>query len=226
VAAAAVAGRIDGGRRVIVGQRRRRAGGAGGCAPRLSIAALDGTGRRLLPALQFDGGLYTRCLSFNHAQLHGRYVFAWVDGKAQGQDISGLEGTTVAALDVDGGPRARWRSVQWPYRYSDGSTGVEIGPAAKDSAMYWEELDEDGSVFSLELVALPRDVLHAPQDGTTPTTADPITPKATTACDIAATTDAIYELANARCRPWADFGGPVGGAIHRITNPVFRPQGD
>jgi hypothetical protein len=220
---AAVAGLIDGGRRVIVGRQRGHAGGAGGCAPRLSIAGLDGLGRRLLPAVQFDGGLYTHCTGFGHAELHGRYAFAWIDGKAGGKDLGGIAGTTVAALDVDAGPRARWRAVQWPYRYSDGSTGLEIGPAVTHSAMYWEELDDEGT-SSLELVALPRDLLHAPRDGKTPTTADPITPKATTACDLAATTDAIYELTNARCRAWPDFGGPIGGAIHRITNPVFRPD--
>jgi hypothetical protein len=225
-AAAAVAGRIDGGRRVIVGRHRGHAGGAGGCVPRLSIADLDGTGRRLLPAVAFDGGLYPRCTGFDHAELHGRYALAWIDGKAVGKDLGGLAGTTVAALDVDAGPRARWRAVQWPYRYSDGSTGLEIGPAVTPSALYWEELDDEDGVFSLKLVALPRDLLHAPRRGRTPTTADPITPKATTACDLAATTDALYELVDARCRPWPDLGGPVGGAIRRITNPVFRPDAD
>jgi hypothetical protein len=220
----AVAGRI-GGRRVIVGSHPGHGGGAGGCAPRL--ANLDGTARRSLPAVQFDGGLSTHCTRFDHAELHGRYAFAWIDGKAEEQDLTGLEGTTVAALDVDAGPRARWRAVQSPYRSSTGSTGWEIGPAVTESAMYWEELDdESNTITSLQLVALPRDLLHAPQPGTTPTTAAPITPNTTTACDLAATTDAVYELADARCRPLPDTGGPVGGAIHRITHPAFRPAGD
>jgi hypothetical protein len=226
-AVAAVAGRIDGGRRVIVGPRPGHTGGAGGCAPSLAIAGLDGTGGRALPAVQFAGGLYTYCTRFDHAELHGRYAFVWIDGKAEAQDLDGLEGTTVAALDVDAGPPARWRAVQWPYRSSAGSTGLEIGPAVTRSAVYWEEIDDDNTTTtSLELVALPRDLLDAPRPGTVPTTAAPITPNTTTACALAATTDAIYELTNARCRPLPDTGGPVGGAIHRITHPAFRPSGD
>jgi hypothetical protein len=114
--------------------------------------------------------------------------------------------------------------VQRPYRDSDYSAGVEIGPAVTDSAMYWEEIGgdvDDNSTYSFELVALPRDLLQPPRSGETPTTTDPITPNATTACDLAATTDAVYELTNARCRVWPEEDGPVGGAIHRITNPVF-----
>jgi hypothetical protein len=222
-AAAAVAGRVDEGRQVVAGSQRGHDGGPGGCAPRLSIERLDGTGRRALPAIRFRDALYTHCARFERAELHGRYAFAWIDGKATGPDTSGLEGTTVVALDVDAGPQARWRAVQWPYRYSDGSTGYEIGPAITDAAMYWEEIDDE-TTHSLELVALPRDVLHAPRTGKTPRSADPITPKATTACDLAATDDAIYELDNARCAPFADAGGPAGGGIHRIVAPVFRPD--
>jgi hypothetical protein len=223
---AAVAGRIDRGRRVIVSRQRRLAGGAGGCAPRLFVAALNGSGRRALPAVRFDHGLYTHCTGFDRAELHGRYVLAWVHGESKSRDFGEIEGTTVVALDVDAGSRARWRAVQWPYRFSDGSTGWEIGPAMTDSAMYWEELDDEYGVYSLELVALPRDLLHAPQDGKTPTTSAPITPHATTACDLAATTDAIYELLNARCHPLPETSHPVAGAIHRIASPVFRPHTD
>jgi hypothetical protein len=225
-AAAAAAGRIDRGRRVLVGRERGHAGGAGGCAPRLSLARPDGSHRHVLPAVRFASGLYAHCTRFDHAELHGRYAFAWVDGKSEGQDFGEIDGTTVAALDVDAGPRARWRAVQWPYRYPDGSTGWEIGPAVTDSAMYWEELDEEVGVYSLELVALPSDVLHARVDGTTPTISDPITPHASTACDLAATDDAVYELLNVRCHPLSDAGRSGAGAIHRIVNPAFRPDTD
>ena len=120
-------------RGVSVGHHRGHAGGAGGCSPRLSIAAADGTGPRLLPPVQFDGGLYTRCTGFGHAELHGRYAFAWVDGKAVGEDLSGLQGTTGAAIDVDAGPRARWRAVARPFRDSDYSAGIEIGSPTRPS---------------------------------------------------------------------------------------------
>ena len=212
---------------MVAGARRGQAGGPGGCAPRLALERLDGTRRRALPAIRFGDTLYTRCTSFDRAELHGRYVFAWIDGKADREDAAaGVEGTTVVALDTAAGSRARWRAVQAPYRYSDGSTGYELGPAITDAAMYWEETDEDEGIDSLELVALPRDVRHAPVPGTTPTTADPIAPDDATACDLAATDDAVYELANARCSPFGDLGGPAGGAIHRIVAPAFRPGDD
>jgi hypothetical protein len=214
-----VAGLVDGGRRVIAGPRR-------GCIPRLSIAALDGSDRHQLPPVRYADDLYHHCTGFERAELHGRYVFAWVDGKSTGRDIGEIDGTTVAALDAGAGPTARWRAVQWPYRYTAGSVGNEIGPGITGSAMYWEELNEDGTTYSLERVALPRDVLHAPVRGKTPTGAEPIAPHATGACDVAATDDAVYELANIRCSPFSDLGAPVGGAINRIVNPVFTPDDD
>ena len=222
---AAVAGRVDAGRQVIAAAGRGHAGGPGGCAPRLTLARLDGTHRRALPAIRFGDTLYTRCTRFDRAELHGRYVFAWIDGKATGSDAdAGEQGTTVVALDTGAGSSARWRAVQAPYRYSDGSTGYELGPAITDTAMYWEETDEDERIASLELVALPRDVLHAPVPGTTPTTADPIAPDDVSACDLAATDDAVYELANVRCSPFD--GGSAGGVIHRVVAPAFRPGDD
>jgi hypothetical protein len=217
--AASAAGRIDLGRELVVG-------GGRACATRLSV--IDGARRRALPRLRFDGGLYNRCTRFDHAELHGRYVLAWLDGKSAGDpDTSGLEGTNVAALDLAAGSRARWRAVQAPYRYSDGSVGLELGPAVTDRALYWEELDLDsGRTSSLALVALPRDVLHAPRSST-PTTADPIARDDGTACDIAATDDAVYELANPRCSPLQPGGRTTtAGVIRRVVNPTFRPDND
>ena len=64
-----------------------------------------------------------------------------------------------------------------------------------DRALFWEESEEEDLMHSLEQVALPRDVRKKPA-AKTPVTAEPIAPDTRNACDIAATDDAIYELAN------------------------------
>lgn len=226
---AALAGRVDQGRRLILGKHRGHGYAAGKCLPRISITKVDGTDRRTLPPVIYASDKANRCYGLDHVELHGRYAAAYVnsqDPKAF-PDATGIDLTTVAVLDVDGGPSAKWRAVQYPYRYSDYASGIELGPATTDSAMYWEELDTDEEVsYSLQLVALPRDVLADPT-ATTPTTSKPVVLNGSAnPCDIAATVDAIYELENDRCSAFGGFGEHRGGTIRRVTSPEFTPEPD
>ena len=74
-------------------------------------------------------------------------------------------------------------------------------------------------IYSLDQVALPRDIEREPNN-TTPNFSEPIAPDAGQVCDIAATDNAIYELANSRCA--LDYVDGRSGEIRRIVNPPFR----
>jgi hypothetical protein len=105
---------------------------------------------------------------------------------------------------------------------SDGSVGFAIGPAVTDRALYWEERGSDATTtYSLEQVALPRDVRRS-RTASTPRTSSPIAPAAADACDVAATVDAIYELANPRCATFSSGRTTAAGAIRRTVAPRFH----
>jgi hypothetical protein len=206
-AAAAYAGTLDGGRRLAI------ATGGTSCRQRLRVGA------RMLPPLPAheDGG-YPHCVGVVDRLIAGRYAFVWIHRTAPAHHF---ETHVVYGIDLAGGARAAWHDVQHPFRGSDGSTGIAAGPAVTDRALYWEELDEDGTGYSLEQVALPRDVRHG-RDGNTPMTAPPIAPGSRDVCDIAATDDAVYQLANQRCAVWG--GDRNAGAIQRVVAPRFHPD--
>ena len=214
-ASAAVDGFLDSGRRLDVAARKRRS-----CAARLSVRETE-TGRaRALPPLPKRDRTYTRCDGLIRRLIFGNYAFAWVKRTAPRNDF---EAHFVYGIDITAGPSARWRQVYRDYRYTPGSVGFAIGPAATDSALYWEETDSEAeSTYSLEQVALPRDV-QRDRSADTPSV-EPIAPGAGDTCDIAATDDAIYELANPRCTIW--YGQGKSGDIRRIVNPGFQPHPD
>jgi hypothetical protein len=110
------------------------------------------------------------------------------------------------------------------WRGTDGGSAIGIGPAATDQALYWEEYDSvEELIYSLNQVALPRDIEREPTIDT-PNTSKPIAPDAGEVCDIAATDGAIYELANPRCA--LGYGDGRSGEIRRVVKPEFRPQED
>ena len=78
----------------------------------------------------------------------------------------------------------------------------------------------EDSIGSLERVALPQ-ALQQPRSTETPDTSAPIVPDASDACDIAATDNAIYQLANPDCALGYSDGR---SEIRRVVNARFRPQ--
>lgn len=209
-AAAAVDGFLDSGRRIEVASRRR-----GSCAARLRVRGKDGG--RVLPPLPQRERTYTRCEGLTDRLIFGDYAFATVRRSAPRRHF---EADFFYGIDLSAGRAARWREVQRPYRYSDGSAGFAIGPAMTDRALYWEESEEEDLMYSLTQVALPRDLRQVPT-AETPTTAEPVAPGTRNACDIAATDAAIYELANPRCT--IGYGEGTSGEIRRVVNPTFHP---
>jgi hypothetical protein len=212
-ASAAANGSLDSGRRLEVKSRKRRS-----CTPRLSVREQAGGPARTLPRLPAHDNLYTRCNELTDTLIFGNYAFAWVRRSAPRYEF---DADFVYAIDFTAGASARWREIYRPYRYTDGSAGFALGPAMTDRALFWEESEEEDLMYSLQQVALPRDVRKKPT-AKTPVSAEPIAPNTRNACDIAATDDAIYELANPRCT--IGYGdGTTGGEIRRVVNPRFRP---
>lgn len=221
VAKYAASGVSDRGQRIVAAKRAKLSSGRRACLPRLSIRNdAAGTNRRLR-ALPPSEDWYARCKGMNERLLVGNYAFAWVRRE---EPKLGLEADFVYGLDTTAGPKARWREVQRPYRYSDGSTGFEVGPGVRGDALFWEETNDDSTIYSLEQVLLPRDLVAAPK-ATTPTRSDAIAPKGLNACDVAATDDALYELGNTRCAGYSD-SNDKSGQIRRLVNPQFRPNDD
>ena len=216
-ASAAVDGFLDSGRRLDIASRTPR-GKRPSCAARLSVREPAGGPARSLPRLPARERTYTRCDGVIGRLMFGNYALAFVRRTAPRKHF---EADFVYGIDITAGPSARWREIQRPYRYSDGSVGFAIGPAMTDRALYWEEIEEEDLMYALKQVSLPRDVQHAPS-ADTPTTAEPIAPGARNACDIAATDAAVYELANPRCT--IGDGEGTRGEIRRVVNPTFHPE--
>ena len=211
----ALRGQYDGGKRLLAGEHPPR----GACVPRLSVEDATTGDVRHLPALPADGG-FPKCTGLSRLMLDGHYAFAWIDGD---EPKFGWSRTVVFGLDLLGGSRARWRGVQTPYRYTDGSTGYAIGPAVGRDDLVWEELDDDQRSYSLSRVELPRDVRQDIEVGTTPTQSDSVAPSVDDVCDLVSSGDAIYELANPRCAALGSVGS-AGAVIRRVVNPVWAAE--
>ena len=215
-ATAAVEGRLDSGRRLDVAAPSGRSS----CPPRLSVREQDGS-RRVLPPLPKRDRVYKRCEGLNGRLIYGQYAFASVLREAPRRHA---EAEFFYGIDLAAGPSARWAEVARPYRGTDGGAALGLGPAVTDRALFWETFDAvEETIYSLDQVALPRDLQQEPT-ADTPTTSEPVAPYTGNACDIAATDSAIYELANPRCA--LDYGSGTSGQIRRLVNPVFRPSGD
>jgi hypothetical protein len=209
-ATAALEGRLDSGRRL----------GADGksCAARLSVREPDAT-TRSLPSLPRRDRQYTRCRGLSTLLIYGRYAFASV---MREWPRYSFDAEFFYGIDLAAGPSARWAEVARPYRGTEGGAALGIGPAVTDQALYWEEYDSvEERIYSLDQVALPRDIEREPTIHT-PNTTEPIAPDAGEVCDIAATDGAIYELANPRCA--LGYGDGRSGEVRRVVNPEFRPQ--
>jgi hypothetical protein len=92
-----------------------------------------------------------------------------------------------------------------------------------DRRMFWEENDADETMYSLQQIVLPADIRRAASVNAPRTTA-PVATDSHNVCDIAATDDAIYELANIRRA--ISYGVGTTGIIRRLVNPKFGPQRD
>jgi hypothetical protein len=214
-AAAAVNGYLDSGRRLELAANQRTS-----CRPRLSVRDRSGSARTL-PRLGERDRNYPRCRGLVSRFIFGNYAFITVQREDPKLDFTA---DIVYGIDLTKGSESRWRAVYAPYRSTPGSSGLALGPGVTDRALYWEETDDSTELtYSLNQVALPRDIERDPTPDT-PTTTDPIAPDSVDACDVVATDSAIYELANPRCSVFAGHG--AGGAIRRIVNPNFRPADD
>jgi hypothetical protein len=133
-ATAAVAGRLDRGRRV-----QRPPNARGKCAVALTVREPDGS-TRTLPRLPARAREYRRCKGLEHEQIAGDHVYAWIRRAAPGHDF---EATFVYAFDLAAGPSARWHERYRPYRYTPGSYGWALGPGTTDRGQYWLETDTE-----------------------------------------------------------------------------------
>jgi hypothetical protein len=210
-AAAAIEGHLDSGRRLdVAGQRTS-------CRTALRVRDSRGAAR-LLPGLPPRHPTYRRCNGLVGRFIVGRYAFVTVRREDREHDFTA---DFLYGIDLTKRASARWRGLYAPYSNSPGSTGLALGPGVTDHALYWETTDsETESTVSLDRVLLPRDLERRPTRNT-PTTTGPVAPDTADECEIVATDDAIYELANPRCSTFPGRG--TGGEIRRLTNPKFRP---
>ncbi len=218
---AAYAGRIDSGRRLVIGKRKGKGKGKHkACLPRLSVRTLGTSDERVLPPLPTRDESYPACDGIWAPFIYGRYAFASVWRSERKYDLTA---EYVYGIDLS---RAvpRWYLIHVPTTISGGSAGFAVGPAVTDHSVTWESLDSEGpSAYSLDQVDLPAGVQPAPKVPKPSPGLSPVAPEGKDGCAIAATDDAIYELANPRCAKAWPTSRSTGGEIRRVVHPEPLP---